>query len=283
VAGTLNSAAPFSIAAASSGASTVPRHTERLWRREPHRLDRPGNLPARSIQLATIRKAPTSHRIRMRGLPWRRLLSRLHNGAPFPMRKIVDLALAVGAALAAIAPALAAPQLSAECPEVDRLRAAANSVHEVVDLFDAKVRDEKVVAEENKYFVRFDAEKTITLSGTVKEFKFSAPRAGIILNVVNGEAQPTTWVIEMNPPAGLLRLGWRSKTLTPGMPVTLTIHPLRDDSNGGQFLTATLPDGRLMDGGPPATTQHLLQKLRDQAAAADRAVAEFLQRSGCAR
>jgi hypothetical protein len=68
----------------------------------------------------------------------------------------------------------------------------------------------------------------------VKEFKFSSPRAGIVLNVVNGEAQPATWMIEMNPPAGLTRLGWTSKTLTPGMAITLTIHPLRDGSNGGQ-------------------------------------------------
>jgi hypothetical protein len=62
---------------------------------------------------------------------------------------------------------------------------------------------------------------------------------------VNGEA----WIIEMNSsPAGLLRKGWASETLTPDMPITSTIRPLRDGSNGGQFLTATLPDGRLMDG-----------------------------------
>jgi hypothetical protein len=115
----------------------------------------------------------------------------------------------------------------------------------------------EAVAEENKYFARFDAEKTITFSGTVKELQFRAgsdtirgfapPRAEIILNVVNGEAQPATWMIERSP------LGWNSKTLTPGMPLTPTIHPLRDGSNGGQFLTATLPDGRQLEAGRPAT------------------------------
>jgi hypothetical protein len=199
------------------------------------------------------------------------------------MRKIVGFALPAGAALAAITPALADPQLSAECLEMDRLRATANTIHELADLFEAKARDEKVVAEENKYFARFDAEKTITISGAVKEFKFSAPRAEIILNVVNGGAQPATWMIEMNGPSGLSRIGRTSKTLTPGMSIALTIHPLRDGSNGGQLLTATLPDGRQMDGGRPATNQTRLQTLRDQAAAADRAVAELLQRSGCGR
>jgi Family of unknown function (DUF6152) len=199
------------------------------------------------------------------------------------MRKIADLALAAGAALAAIAPALADPQLSAECLEIDRLRATANTIHELADLFEARLRDANVVAEENKYFARFEAEKTITLSGAVREFQFRAPRAEIILNVDNGGAQPTTWMIEMNSPSGLLRIGWTSRTLTPGMPIILTIHPLRDGSNGGQFLTVTLPDGRRMDGGRPATDQTRLQTLRDQAAAADRELAEFLQSSGCGR
>jgi hypothetical protein len=166
---------------------------------------------------------------------------------------------------------------------MDRLRATANTIHELADLFEARLRDASVVAEETKYFTRFDAEKTIRLSDTVKEFQFRAPRAEIILNVVDGGAQPTTWMIEMNSPSGLLWIGWTSRTLTPSMPITLTIHPLRDGSNGGQFLTMTLPDGRQMDGGRPATNQTRLQTLRDQAAAADRELAGFSQSSGCGR
>jgi hypothetical protein len=192
------------------------------------------------------------------------------------MRKILGLTLAAGAALAAIAPALANPRLAA-CVELDRVREAANTLHNLAALFEARLRDANVVVEEN-YFARFNAEKTITLSGTVKEFQWSAPQAGIILNAVNGEAQPGTWTIEMNStPAGLIQQGWTSKTLTPGMPITLTIRPLRDGSNGGQFLTATLPDGRLMDGTVAVVLQTRLQALRDQTAAADRDVAERLQ------
>ena len=108
------------------------------------------------------------------------------------MRKIVGLALAAGAALAAIAPALADPQLSAECLKMDSLRATANSYKLLADTIGASIR--KVVAEENKYFARFNAEKTITLSGTVKELQsragseytirdFAPPRAVIILKL----------------------------------------------------------------------------------------------------
>jgi Family of unknown function (DUF6152) len=212
------------------------------------------------------------------------------------MRKIVDLALAAAGAFVAIAPALADPQLSAECLKMDQLRTIANSYKRLADNFDAQVRESvaEEVAEENKYFARFDAEKTITLSGTVKELQFrdgdtirgrsfAPPRAEIILNVINGKAQPTTWMIERSP------LGWNSKTLTPGVPITLTIHPLRDGSNGGQFLTATLPDGRQMDAGRPAHTaadpagflQTRLQSLHEQTAAAERALAEFERSGSC--
>lgn len=99
-------------------------------------------------------------------------------------------------------------------------------------------------------FAMFDAEQTKTIAGTVKEFQWTNPHAWIILNVQKeGEAQPATWAIEMNGPGGLARQGWRPKTLTPGMPVSLTIHPLRDGTNGGQFMSITLPDGTKMGQG----------------------------------
>jgi Family of unknown function (DUF6152) len=97
-------------------------------------------------------------------------------------------------------------------------------------------------------FAMFDAEKTTTIAGTVKEFQWTNPHAWIMLNV-GEQAQPATWAIEMNGPGGLARQGWRPKTLTPGMPVTLTIHPLRDGTNGGQFMSITLPDGTKMGQG----------------------------------
>jgi hypothetical protein len=94
----------------------------------------------------------------------------------------------------------------------------------------------------------FDTEKTTTIAGTVKEFQWANPHAWIMLNV-GEQAQPATWAIEMEGPGRLARQDWRSKTLTPGMPVTLTIHPLRNGTNGGQFMGITLPDGTKMGQG----------------------------------
>ena len=103
-------------------------------------------------------------------------------------------------------------------------------------------------------FAMFDAEKTVTLNGSVKEFQWTNPHAWIMLTVANQQGQANVWAIELNGPSGLARDGWKPKTLTPGMNVSVTIHPLRDGTNGGQFLKVTLPDGSEMGRGalPPA-------------------------------
>jgi uncharacterized protein DUF6152 len=93
-------------------------------------------------------------------------------------------------------------------------------------------------------FAMFDADSKVTLEGIVKEFQWTNPHAWIMLTVASttdGKAEP--WAIEMNGPSGLVRQGWKPKTLTPGMPITLVIHPLKDGTHGGQFMQVTLPDG----------------------------------------
>jgi Family of unknown function (DUF6152) len=92
-------------------------------------------------------------------------------------------------------------------------------------------------------FAMFDAEKKVTLDGTVKEFQWTNPHSWILLTVSNAQGQPEQWAIEMGGPSGLARQGWVPKTLTPGMKAQAVIHPLRDGTPGGQFMAVTLPDG----------------------------------------
>jgi hypothetical protein len=104
-------------------------------------------------------------------------------------------------------------------------------------------------------FAMFDAEKKVTLDGTVKEFQWTNPHSWILMTVANAQGQPEQWAIEMGGPSGLARQGWVPKTLTPGMKVKTVIHPLRDGTAGGQFMAITLPDGSQMgnpDGRPNA-------------------------------
>ncbi len=92
-------------------------------------------------------------------------------------------------------------------------------------------------------FAMFDAEKKMTLDGTVKEFQWTNPHSWILLTVSDAQGKAEQWAIEMGGPSGLARQGWVPKTLTPGMKVQAVIHPLRDGTPGGQFMAVTLPDG----------------------------------------
>jgi hypothetical protein len=92
-------------------------------------------------------------------------------------------------------------------------------------------------------FAMFDSDQKTTLAGTVKEFQWSNPHAWIFVMVPNHDGQLEQWAVEMGGPGQIARQGWTAKTLAPGMDVKLTIHPLRDGTNGGQFMAVTLPDG----------------------------------------
>jgi hypothetical protein len=88
----------------------------------------------------------------------------------------------------------------------------------------------------------FDAHKVVTLSGTVKEFQWINPHCFIQLSVPekNGDVE---WSIEMGSPTQIYRSGWRPSALQPGDKVTIVIHPVRDGTLAGLFVSGTTRDG----------------------------------------
>ena len=95
-------------------------------------------------------------------------------------------------------------------------------------------------------FAMFDGEAKVTLEGTVKAFQWIYPHSWILLMVRKSDGQLEQWPIEMGSPGGLAREGWQPKTLTPGMSVSAVIHPLKDGTPGGQYLSVTFPDGKTL-------------------------------------
>jgi hypothetical protein len=91
-------------------------------------------------------------------------------------------------------------------------------------------------------FAMFDTSHTVTLHGTVKEFQWTNPHAWIMLTVAK-DGQSQLWAVEMMGPSGLAHQGWTQNTLQPGMLITVSVHPLRNGSKGGQFVSVTLPNG----------------------------------------
>ena len=103
-------------------------------------------------------------------------------------------------------------------------------------------------------FAMFDADKTVTVTGTVKEVEWTNPHTWLRVMVMDqASGKLVQWGFEMGPPAQQIRRGWKPDSLKPGDKFTLKMHPLKDGSRGGQLVEATLPDGRTVGGaGAPA-------------------------------
>ena len=92
-----------------------------------------------------------------------------------------------------------------------------------------------------------DRTRTVTITGTVKEFRWTNPHSWIDLEVTDAKGT-ALWSIEMNPPPYLVRSGWKSSTLKPGDKVSVTLNPIRTGEPGGIFVSVALADGRVLDG-----------------------------------
>jgi hypothetical protein len=58
-----------------------------------------------------------------------------------------------------------------------------------------------------------DRTKSVTLNGTVKEFRWANPHCWIDLDAPNDKGAIDTWSIEMTSPTFLLRAGWKASTI----------------------------------------------------------------------
>lgn len=102
-------------------------------------------------------------------------------------------------------------------------------------------------------FAMFDQSKTVTLQGTVKDFRWTNPHVFIQLLVKTEDGSEEEWSIEMTSPEHLARVGWKPGTLKPGDKIMLNIHPMRDGVKGGQYLSGIGPGGQPLIGSPVAS------------------------------
>ncbi|HEX6509864.1 MAG TPA: DUF6152 family protein [Chloroflexota bacterium] len=88
----------------------------------------------------------------------------------------------------------------------------------------------------------FDDQRVLTLTGTVNAFQWSNPHCWIQVLVPTPQGN-VEWSVEMGSPSVLLRGGWKPKTLKVGAPIIVVIHPMRDGTHGGLYVSATRWDG----------------------------------------
>jgi hypothetical protein len=99
-------------------------------------------------------------------------------------------------------------------------------------------------------FAMFDAAKTVTLTGTVKEFEWTNPHAWLRIMVDDQTSgKSLQWALEMGSPGQQAQRGWKPDSVKAGDKVTITLHPLKDGSRGGQLLSAMLANGQQLTNG----------------------------------
>ncbi|MBK7117492.1 MAG: hypothetical protein IPM70_04920 [Proteobacteria bacterium] len=103
------------------------------------------------------------------------------------------------------------------------------------------------VAQAHHSFAMFDNETEQTIEGTVKEFQWTNPHIWVQINVTGADGKVTEYSIEGGSPNGLRRQGWSKDTMKPGDKIVMKMHPMKDGTPGGSFMSAIVngqPVGR---------------------------------------
>ena len=101
-------------------------------------------------------------------------------------------------------------------------------------------------------FAMYDREKTVTVSGIVKDYVWAAPH--VTIEVLSGMDMPVTWWIEGSSPAVLARGGWTGSLMKPGDTISLGLHPRKDGAAGGLLADE---QQMLLNGEPPKGVLYL--------------------------
>jgi hypothetical protein len=95
----------------------------------------------------------------------------------------------------------------------------------------------------------FEAEKRVTLSGTITDFQWTNPHAWIQVTVAGADGKPADWSFECGSPNTLSRQGWKPSTFKPGDKVVVVANPMKDGTHAGLLISVTLADGRVLGPG----------------------------------
>jgi hypothetical protein len=105
----------------------------------------------------------------------------------------------------------------------------------------------------HSFAAEFDAQKPVTLKGTVVRWEMINPHGWITIDVTEPDGKTAQWMIETSNPNGLMRLGWSKRSLKPGDEITVEAYRAKDGSNTANAARVTLADGRKMFAGSSGT------------------------------
>ena len=94
------------------------------------------------------------------------------------------------------------------------------------------------------FAAEFDAQKPVTLRGTIAQVELINPHSWIHMDVKGSDGTVTRWMIEGPAPNGLFRRGLTRDSLPIGAEILVDGYQAKDGSNRANGRDVTFADGR---------------------------------------
>jgi hypothetical protein len=110
------------------------------------------------------------------------------------------------------------------------------------------------VSAHHSFAAEFDADRPVTVKGTVTKMDWVNPHSWIYVDVKDESGKVVNWRFEMGPPNALLRMGWRKDSIPVGTPVEIQGYRAKSGEAVANAKQVKLPDGRELFSGGSAPT-----------------------------
>jgi hypothetical protein len=98
----------------------------------------------------------------------------------------------------------------------------------------------------HSFAAEYDANKPVTLKGTVTKMDWVNPHSWVHIDVVGPDGKTVNWACETAPPNGLYRNGWRPNSLKAGDQVVIEGFLAKDGSSTMNARAVTTAEGKRM-------------------------------------
>ena len=107
------------------------------------------------------------------------------------------------------------------------------------------------LAAHHSFAAEYDANKPVTLHGSVTRVEWTNPHARFYIDVKESDGSVTSWNLELASPNVLVRQGWTRSSLKIGDEITVSGSMAKDGSKMANARNVTLASGKRVFAGSP--------------------------------
>ena len=96
----------------------------------------------------------------------------------------------------------------------------------------------------HSFAAEFDANKPVTIKGTVVKMEWQNPHSWIHIEVKGPDGKVETWAVEGGAPNALIRRGWTKASVPAGIEIIVDGFQAKDGSFRANGRDITFPDGK---------------------------------------